>query len=178
MKINTKPGRLIWITGLAGAGKSTIGRALTEELRKRGETIVFLDGDEFRKLFGDDLGHEPEDRLKNAWRIAHFGKFLAFQGVDVVCATVSLYKEVRKFLRNNVPTYFEVYVKASMETLRARDQKGLYSGAEVGKAKNVAGINLEVDLPTTPDLIIDNEEEMDISKGVEEILKATKISRP
>lgn len=149
-------GYILWITGYAGAGKSTIARQVLELLKPHHANLILLDGDEFRAVFSKELGHSPEDRLTNAWRIARCAKFLSDQGLHVIVPTVSMYHDVRSWLRSQVPLYREIYLRASMETLLARDKKGLYSGALAGTVENVAGVNLKVDEPTDPDLVLEN----------------------
>lgn len=154
-------GEVFWITGLAGAGKSSIARAVADLLREEFQHVVILDGDDFRALMGNDLGYSDADRKENAWRIARWCNFLAQQGIIVVCATISLYDEVRSWLRDNVSSFHVVFVDPPLAVLRARDQKGLYSSAEMslGSAANlpVAGINQAVERPADADLVISNE---------------------
>lgn len=145
--------RAYWFTGLSGAGKTTIGRLWYEKLQEAGEAAVFLDGDELREVFCDDLGYTEADRRKSAMRNARLCALLAGQGITVVCCTISMFDSVREWNRKNIPGYFEVYVKASMETLRRRDQKGLYSRGE----KDVAGIHFQVEEPKWPDLVLEND---------------------
>lgn len=142
-----------WITGLSGAGKTTIGRLWYEKLKERGVPAVFLDGDELRQVFGDDLGFTEADRRKSAMRNARLCALLGKQGVTVVCCTISMFDSVRDWNRKNIPGYFEVYIKASMDTLRRRDQKGLYSQC----ARDVAGIHFQVEEPKHPNLILEND---------------------
>lgn len=142
-----------WLTGLSGAGKTTLGRLWHEELKALGRTAVFLDGDELRRVFGDDLGFTEADRRRSAMRNARLCALLGRQGLDVVCCTISMFDSVREWNRANIPGYFEVYVKASMDVLRRRDQKGLYSGG----GGNVAGVSLRVEEPKRPDLILEND---------------------
>lgn len=144
--------RVYWLTGLSGAGKTTIGRLWRDELRRRGRTVVFLDGDEMRAVFGVGLGFSGADRRRLAESYGRLCALLAGQGVTVVCCTISMFHSVREWNRANIPGYFEVYIQASMDTLRRRDQKGLYSQ----KADNVAGVGLQVELPDAPDLVLDN----------------------
>jgi len=145
--------RVYWLTGLSGAGKTTIGRLWYEKLKSQGISAVFLDGDALREAFGDDLGFTEADRRKSAMRNARLCALLARQGLTVVCCTISMFESVREWNRANIPGYFEVYVKASMDTLRRRDQKGLYSKC-VG---NVAGVHFQVEEPKHPDLILEND---------------------
>ena len=144
--------RVYWLTGLSGAGKTAIGRLWRDRLRERGETVVFLDGDEMRSVFGTGLGFNAADRRRLAESYGRLCALLAGQGVTVVCCTISMFHSVRAWNRANIPGYYEVYIQASMDTLRQRDQKGLYSR----NAENVAGVGLQVEMPSTPDLILDN----------------------
>lgn len=144
--------QVYWLTGLSGAGKTTIGRLWRDELRRSGETVVFLDGDEMRSVFGVGLGFSGADRRKLAESYGRLCALLSNQGVTVVCCTISMFHSVRAWNRANIPGYYEVYIQASMDTLRRRDQKGLYSQ----NADNVAGVGLQVELPDAPDLVLDN----------------------
>lgn len=145
--------RVYWLTGLSGAGKTTIGRLWCKRLRSAGETVVFLDGDELRQVFGSSFGYTLDDRRKAAMNYARLCALLSGQGITVVCCTISMFDSVRAWNRENIPGYVEIYIKASMDTLRRRDQKGLYS---TGK-QNVAGVDFQVELPKTPDLILEND---------------------
>ena len=147
-----KRNRVYWLTGLSGAGKTTIGRLWYEELKKSGEKVVLLDGDELRAVFGGGFGFTAEARLKLAMSYGRLCALLAEQGITVVCCTISMFRSVREWNRANIPGYFEVYVKVAMETLRRRDQKGLYSGGT-----EVAGVHFSVEEPKTPDLILEND---------------------
>ncbi len=146
-------GSVYWITGLSGAGKTTVGRLWYEELKRSGVLAVFLDGDELRQVFGDDLGFTPEDRRKSAMRNARLCALLARQGLRGVCCTVSMFGAGGGWERANIPGYFEGYVKVSMETLRRRDQKGLYSQGD----RDVAGVHFQVEEPKHPDLVLEND---------------------
>lgn len=158
-------GNVYWITGLSGAGKTTIGRLWYEELRCSGVSAVFLDGDELRQVFGDDLGFTEADRRKSAMRNARLCALLARQGFTVVCCTISMFDAVRNWNRANIPGYFEVYVKVTMDTLRRRDQKGLYSGGD----GNVAGVHFSVEEPKDPDLILENDGQATLAEQVERL---------
>ena len=105
---------VFWLTGLSGAGKTTIGKLLYQKLKAQKDNVVFLDGDQLRQVFGDDLGYTPDQRLKSAMRNARLCKLLADQGIDVVCCTISMFDRVRDWNRANIPGYVEVYVKASL----------------------------------------------------------------
>ena len=141
-----------WITGLSGAGKTTIGKLFYEELKTEHPNTVFLDGDMLRKVFGDDLGYTREERIKCAMRYSRLCAMLQEQGMHVVCCTISMFDCVREWNRENINNYREIYIKVSMDTLRNRDQKGLYSGITEEKQKEVAGIHVEVEEPKFPEI--------------------------
>ena len=159
-----------WITGLSGAGKTTIGQAWYSYLKETMSNVVFLDGDTLRQVFGDDLGYTKEDRKKSAMRNARICKLLSEQGIDVVCCTISMFDEVRQWNRDHINNYKEIYVKVQMETLHKRDQKNLYTKAGLGTEENLAGITWEVEEPKNPDLILYNDGEKTPEEQVE-ILK-------
>jgi adenylyl-sulfate kinase len=147
---------VIWIIGLSGAGKTTLASAVVERVRSAGRKVVMLDGDAVRGMFGNDLGHTLEDRKKNADRICQLGKFLEMQGIDVVCAILSLFQESRNWNRTHLQDYFEVFIDTPMEQMAARDVKGLYARYEAGQIKGVAGLDLPFIPPEKPDLVIHN----------------------
>lgn len=171
-------GVVIWITGLSGAGKSTIARAAVGLLKAEGTTPVLLDGDEFRAAVGDDLGHDPKGRLLNAYRLARFATYLASQDHVVLCATMSLFHEVQEWNRKNAPHYVEVYLKVGLDRLTARDPKGLYARAQRGEASGVVGVDLPFHEPLAPDLVLHNENDVDdVSHLARQILDHVHRSR-
>jgi len=147
---------VIWLIGLSGAGKTTIGKEVQKLWSLNGRKAVLLDGDSFREIMGDDLGHSMEDRRKNAGRISRFCKLLDDQKIDVVCCILSIFEESREWNRQNLVEYTEVFIEVPMDELIRRDPKGLYRKALDGEIKDVAGIDLEFELPESPDLIIRN----------------------
>ena len=149
--------QVMWLTGLSGAGKTTLARQLVEMLRTEGRQVVHVDGDSVRAMLGDDLGHSPSDRLENAYRISKLCQFLQQQGTMVVCSTMSLYPEIWEWNRKNLSPYTMVYVKVGVDELRKRDQKGLYSGVEEGRCSNVVGIDLPFNEPRQACLTLRNE---------------------
>ena len=164
--------KVYWITGLSGAGKTTIGKLLYEKIKEKYPNTVFLDGDTLRKVFGDDLGYSKEERRKCAMRYSRLCAMLQEQGLNVICCTISMFDSVRDWNRENICNYKEVYVKVSMDTLRARDQKGLYSGMTEEKQKEVVGIHMEIEEPKRPDLILVNDGKNTPEEQVAEILRS------
>ena len=143
-------GRVFWITGLSGAGKTTIGYLLYTKLKIQKNSIVFLDGDELRKIFGNDLGYSKEDRLKSAIRNSRLCKLLSDQGIDVICCTISMFDTIREWNRQNIKNYFEIYLDVSLETLKNR--KKIY----IENNNDVVGINVLGEIPKNPDIVLDN----------------------
>lgn len=158
-----------WITGLSGAGKTTIGKAFYERLREKYRNTVFLDGDSLRQVFGEDLGYTEEERRKCAMRYGRLCKMLQEQGINVICCTISMFDSIREWNRGNIADYVEIYVRATAETLHRRDQKGLYSASLMGKKMNVASIDFCVEEPKEPDFILDNDGEFTPKEQVEKI---------
>src|SRR5215469_7102888 len=138
----TSSGRVFWITGLSGAGKTTVGRELSARLRAAGRPVTFLDGDALRAVIAEDLGYSAGNRRRSAMRNARLCRLLAEQGTDVVCATISLFHEVQRWNRKNIPGYREIYLRVPIDELRRRDSKGIYAGAERGDARDVVGLDV------------------------------------
>jgi adenylylsulfate kinase len=160
-----------WITGYSGAGKTTIGKELYHIIKQNKDACVFLDGDKMREMYGNDLGYSQEDRFKSAMRYSRLCEFLTSQGIDVICCTISMFNEVRKWNRENISKYVEVYLKVPKETLRKRDQKGFYSAHESGEANNVVGLDLHLEEPENPDIVITNDGSISVAYAAELILK-------
>lgn len=164
------PGRVFWITGLSGAGKTTLGRELSSRLRAAGRPVIFLDGDTLRAVIAEDLGHSAGHRRRSAMRNARLCRLLAEQGADVVCATISLFHEVQRWNRENIPGYHEIYLQVPMDELRRRDSKGIYAGAQRGDARDVVGLDVPAEAPEAPDLVLDNYGALDVAAAVDRIL--------
>ncbi|HEY7266740.1 MAG TPA: adenylyl-sulfate kinase, partial [Solirubrobacterales bacterium] len=135
-------GFTIWFTGLSGAGKTTISKIVEEELRKRGSRIEVLDGDVVRENLSKGLGFSKEDRDTNIRRIAFVADLLSRNGVPVITAAISPYRELRDEARELMGDRFiEVFVKASVEVCAERDVKGLYEKAFKGEIKEFTGVS-------------------------------------
>jgi len=148
------PGRVYWLTGLSGAGKSTLARRLVEWLRIQRRTALLLDGDELRTMLDAAALHAADERKAFAFCYARLCRLLALQGVDIVIATISLYREVHAWNRRNLPGYVEILLDVPLAELLRRDPKGIYARARLGDAKNVAGLDLAVEIPAAPDVVI------------------------
>lgn len=148
-------GTVYWVTGLAGAGKSSISKILLNHLKGNGRVVTLLDGDELRGVW-PNLGYTEEERKQGAMQNSRLCKLLSDQGFDVICATISLFHSVHEWNRNNISSYREIFLKVPHSVLKDRDQKKLYSDAAEGKIGNVYGIDIIGEEPLSPDLIIDN----------------------
>lgn len=149
---------VIWLTGLSGSGKTTIGRRLIDLWRPQAPNTVLLDGDEIRKVLGLEKNRKYytlEGRRHTAARIGELCAWLDRQGINVVCCTISLFRELHDRNRAVLSGYFEVYLDAPVEALAQRDTKNLYAPALKGDLKNVVGVDLPFDVPADPDMVID-----------------------
>lgn len=151
--------RVIWITGLSGSGKTSLAYELSKKLQSQDEKIVVLDGDELREVFGTveftKGNHNRETRLELSLKYSRLCQLISSQGLTVIIATISMFKEVYAWNRQHLQGYFQVYLNASLDVLRSRDPKGIYSDYLAGKLENVAGLDLKVDEPYDSDIIFD-----------------------
>jgi ATP sulfurylase/adenylyl-sulfate kinase len=164
-------GCVIWLTGLSGAGKSTIAQRLRGELALRGHRIEVLDGDEVRTNLSRGLGFSKEDRDTNIRRIGYVAQLLARNGVTVITAAISPYREVRDEVRSRIPEFVEVYVRCSLQELARRDVKGLYKKARAGEIANLTGVGDPYEEPLRPEVVVDTEVETP-AQSVDKILSA------
>ena len=145
-------GGVIWITGLSGAGKSSLAIEVTLRLKKYSSNVILLDGDELRIVFATNnyqtgVDYTKNERLEKAMQYARLCRYLSEQGFIVVIATISMFNEIYRFNRLNLHNYFEVFLDVPLKELYKRDPKGIYSRYKRGKLRNIAGLDLLVDLP-------------------------------
>jgi adenylyl-sulfate kinase len=149
-----QPGFVLWMTGLSGAGKTTIALILEQELKARSLRIERLDGDVVRESLTRDLGFSADDRRKNIERITFVAKLLSRTGVGCVCSFISPYQSVRDHVRANTTNFLEVYIDAPLDVVIDRDVKGLYKKALAGEIPNFTGISDPFEAPEKPDIHI------------------------
>ncbi|HED6807799.1 TPA: adenylyl-sulfate kinase [Campylobacter jejuni] len=171
--IQRMKGCVIWISGLAGAGKTTISSGLYKKLKEKYNNSVLLDGDELRKIF-KHTGYTREKRLESAKKISSLCSFLAKNDIIVICATISLFEEIYLLNRNTIENYFEVFVDCPMEELILRDQKGLYSGALKGEIKDVVGVDIKYTKPNAH-YVIDNSSKTDLEKKINNLYNEVEL---
>src|ERR671911_869054 len=153
-------GFCLWFTGLSGAGKTTISKLIEAELRGRRNRIEVLDGDVVRQNLSKGLGFSKEDRDTNIRRVAFVADLLSRNGVPVITAAISPYREIRDEAREQMGGRFiEAYVKASVEECERRDVKGLYAKARAGEIKEFTGVSDPYEPPENPELVLETEEQ-------------------
>ena len=148
---------VIWITGISGSGKSTLGKYFFKKFKKKYPSTVFFDGDQFRKIFLNDIKYTLKDRDINAVRLTNLVKNISLQRVNIVVSANITSKRFRDWCRRNINDYFEVFIDVPIDILiKKRDYKKLYKHAIAGKIKNVVGVDIPFKIPNSSELIIKN----------------------
>jgi len=169
---NQRKGLVVWLTGLSGAGKSTISDLAAQDLRDRRFQVAQLDGDQLRSGLNHDLGFSLEDRTENIRRTAEVAKLLASQGLIVICSLISPLASQRALAREIVGQGFlEVYVDCSLEKAASRDPKGHYKRAMTGDLPNFTGISSPYEPPEEPDLVLKTDQN-EASRTKDELIEA------
>jgi adenylyl-sulfate kinase len=142
------------MTGLSGAGKTTIAKILEQRLKERGVRFERLDGDVVRESLTKDLGFSKEDRDQNIERVAFVAKLLARNRVGVICSFISPYRAQREMVRQQTHNFIEVFVHAPLEVCAQRDVKGLYAKAMAGEIPNFTGVSDPYEEPESAEIVI------------------------
>ena len=160
---NGHRGAVVWLTGLSGAGKSTIARALDHELFQRGMNTYVLDGDNLRHGLNSNLGFAPEDRAENIRRVSEVAKLMADAGTVVITSFISPYRLDRRLAREIAlqagAEFVEVFVNAPLAVCEERDPKGLYQKARAGQLKGFTGIDAPYEPPEDPEIVVHTHEQ-------------------
>lgn len=164
--------KILWFTGLSGAGKTTIANGIKERLKQENIKIIVLDGDKLRNGINKDLGFSLEDRKENIRRVAEIAKLFKDEGFLTIVSFISPTKEIRDLAKNIVSEddFVEVFINAPLEKCIQRDVKGLYKKAISGEINNFTGINSPYERPVNPDIIIDTAK-LTVEESVEKIIK-------
>lgn len=149
---------VIWVTGLSGAGKTTLCKALYQLLKPKVPELVLLDGDAVRAAVSGDLGYREAERFAHVQRVQAMTKLLSDQRLVVLVAVLYSHPDLLAWNRQHVREYFEVYLHASLTVLQQRDPKGLYAEAAGKQTPNVVGVDIPWHAPTMADLIINTDE--------------------
>ena len=162
---------VIWLTGLSGAGKSTIAHALELELHRRGRHTFLIDGDDLRSGLSQDLGYTPADRVENMRRAGQVAKLMTDAGLIVIAALISPFRSERAAVKALFAQgeFVEVFVDVPLEVAEARDTKGFYRRARLGEIRNFTGITSAYECPHAPDVLLKTAE-ISVGQAVEEVL--------
>jgi len=145
---------IIWIIGLAGSGKTTLGKALYQKMEESNQKVCFVDGDSIRRAFNNDLGFSNKDRKINADRIISFCKILDLQNINVVVSILHNFPDQRLKNKSIFSKYFEIFLDTPRKTLFKRDQKKIYSRFKKNQIKNVVGLDIEFKKPSQPNITL------------------------
>jgi len=169
-------GFTLWLTGLSGAGKTTISIALARKLRERNIKIERLDGDTVRQSLTRDLGFSKEDRDKNIERVTFVAKLLSRNGVGVIASFISPYQAIRDQVRAETTNFIEVFVDAPVEVCAERDVKGMYAKAYAGEIANFTGVSDPYEAPQSPDIAVQTDLET-VDESVAKIFNYLEIKQ-
>jgi len=149
----------VWLTGLPCSGKSTISVLLADLLRKKGKSVEILDGDTQRAHFADEIGFSKKDRDFQVQITAYLAKLLSRNGIVVIVALVSPYRQAREDARKEIPNFIEVYLDCSVNTCAERDVKGMYKKAIAGEILQFTGISDPYEPPLHPEITFNTEKQ-------------------
>ena len=171
--------RVLWFTGLSGAGKSTIADRVEQRLQSLGRHTYLLDGDNVRHGLNRDLGFTAGDRVENIRRIAEVARLMVDAGLIVIVSFISPFRSEREMARELVAEgeFAEIFVDTPVEVCEARDPKGLYAKARAGALANFTGIDSPYEPPTNPELRIDTTK-TSADDAAERVLKFLQSARP
>jgi bifunctional enzyme CysN/CysC len=177
-RLSGHKGRVVWLTGLSGAGKSTIADAAEKELHAQGVRTFVIDGDNVRHGLNKDLGFTPEDRAENVRRVAEVARLMTEAGLVVLVALVSPFRADRRAARDlfDPGDFVEVHVQTPVEVCAERDPKGLYAKAESGDLPNLTGVGQEYEEPLDPELVVSGEG--DVGRAVAAVVEAAVAPAP
>ncbi len=162
--------RCYWITGLSGSGKTTMANMLTNYLKEKNQPVIRLDGDVLRGIF-NIKAYSNEDRYSLGLKYASLCKLILDHNVNVVIGVIGLFHQLHLWNRDNINEYCEIFLNTPIDELIERDTKGIYEKAFKGEIKNVAGIDLKVELPLNPDIEIKWVKGKNIEESFSEIIQ-------
>jgi adenylylsulfate kinase-like enzyme len=164
MKLDKKKGILFWITGLSGAGKTSISNKIYHSVKNKYGKTLYINGDEMRKIF-ELKSYDNSDRKKGAIKYSKFFKKITDQNINVLFAGMALFDDVRKWNRINVTNYLEIYIKTSLKNIIKKKYTKIYK-----KKTKLVGIDIKPEFPKKPDIIINNDFNKSIEKLSNELL--------
>lgn len=157
-KPGARRGAVLWLTGLSGAGKTTLARALEQELARDAFRSAVLDGDEVRRGLSADLGFSQEDRRENNRRVAEVARLMATDGMIVIVALISPYRRdrtlARKIVEASGAAFLEIFVDTPLAVCEGRDPNGLYQRARADEIRDFTGVHAPYEIPSLPDVTV------------------------
>lgn len=159
-----RKGVIFWLTGLSGAGKSANANFLASHLRSIGRPCALLDGDELRSAIDASSRYKREDRVRLGVQYGKLCSLLASQGIDVIIATIALYNEIHAWKEANLPNCCTIFLDVPIEELKRRDPKQIYKRFFNKELADVAGLDLPVDMPSSPTVHIKWSPGMDLDR--------------
>ena len=159
-----------WVTGLSAAGKTTLSTLLADHIRLSGKPVVLFDGDELRQVFAHNA-YRREERIASGMKYSRLCQLVSSQGVDVIIAIIGMFKEIHTWNRENIPGYVEIFIDTPLDELERRDPKGLYKRHRSGEINNIAGIDLSVDFPENPDILLKWSKGRSVDSMFDELLR-------
>ncbi len=161
---------VIWITGLSGSGKTTLATALYEAMKPHLPTLVRVDGDEVRALFGNSLGFAESDRHLQIQRIQSLAAMLDGQDIPVIVAALYAHPDLLAWNLEHFSDYFEIYLEASLDLVRGRDPQGLYAKADSGEMPHVVGVDVPWHAPDNPHMTVTARDDLDVDAVARDIM--------
>ena len=166
-KKNLKKGILFWITGLSGAGKTSIAKAIKNQIIKRYGPTLLVNGDDLRNLFKLKK-YDKESRLAYGIMFHKFAKYITNQNINLIFAVVGLFEEIRDLNKKNIDNYVEIYIKASIKKIKKNKKKKIYFN---NKKKSIVGLTIKPEFPKKPHIIINNNFNKSILQLSKDLLK-------
>ena len=145
-------GIVFWITGLSGAGKTSLANGIKKEIRKKFGPTLVINGDDLRKIFGLNK-YDKFSRLKYTEQYSQFLKFITNQGVNVIFTVVGLFDKIRTWNRKNINNYVEIFIRKNLYKIKKKRKKRIY----LKKTNEIVGIQIKPEFPKRPDIIINND---------------------
>lgn len=168
---------ILWFSGISGVGKTTIAKKTYKIFKKSNKNFIWIDGDEFRKIFKNDLKYSLKDRNKNAERICSFVKFISEQNINIILSANLTSNKYRTWCKNNLKDYLHIYIRSDLKILKMRDKKNIYN--QIQKLNNVVGFGIKNVKPIKVDYFIENNSSkkklFEEIKIIIKILKSKKI---
>ena len=165
---------IIWITGISGAGKTTLAKELVKKIKENYDSVISIDGDIIRELFDNELGYDIEARVSQIKRIQRLALFLEKQKMTVVVSALYSREDLLNWNRVHFKKYFEIYLDASLKLVIQRDVKGIYKKFQNGKEKNIVGLDIPWNIPLKYDLLINMDKLPSVQEIIDKILKKNK----